>query len=1023
MARKQDELVIKATLDTQEFDGSLDSMKREFAELEKKLGSSLLSPADQKAVLARMGTLKKGIDGFNLQIDALGRQSGFEQLAQTVTPLIGGFTAAAATLSLFGVENEKLNEIVQKTQALTIGLLALQDLSNLKNLKGLAALKVAKLKNFVVDKFTFTQTVKQVVAETSLTTAKGVGTIATNLATRAQVAWNAALAANPIGIIIVAIVALIAGIILLIKWLGNSENSFKLQKEAIDGTKFANDELLEAYNEHAKSIRKLDDEYKVIIGTMSDFEKSIKDIDDALGDSIKMIENEYIDKLNELSESQNSFWNLLWVGIKGSVIGSQYALLQYTKDYIDEYGNLLSEQNELIVKKVEIAEKEKFKIVKIEGIKMAALIKELDNKKNLAYEDGRRLAFKILSDSLKDEVNAYRKYQNEIIGLIKSTTDKQKDVDFQISIIDEDEYGKALANLSKESDDFADAHKILMKKLTDLPEAAQEELDGMTKKLGELKNRLVEIQDFDSLDELIIGAVKSTEDLNIEVEKTKQRVQQVTEEFVKIGKEAGIIGEDFGTWVSPMDKVVYSQEEILDLELKLLKSGKLRGDQVQLFSAVLAEQSEAQQNLIDNSVLSYELEQKKSQQLLTETELIKTISTLENDINVLAIENGVITQKEKDKMLLLNTAQQKLVNLKYLQLKAQKKINDAMRDANNAALLADLRAADQRRRTDEDAAKIGKFNMFDIKSTKDTEKAKLKIQKDNIANYYVEKIKQAKTGDEAQILGLQFEAEMDELDASFEGRWGNFEANVRDSIVDMSAMIASAVTDIFARDVTAKFDSLNARLADETEQAQSSLDKLRADDLISEQEYEDRSILVQEEAARKQKELKIKQFKAEKRLAMAQILIDTAAAVAKSWGQGGGLLGAPIAAVAAVSGAIQLGLVASQPVPEYAYGGKIGGSRHAFGGSMVEAEEGEFVVNRNTVAQPGVESLLTLMNSSGNNTAGDSNAGNGSTDPNIISQIVSETITGISSIPVVNVESDYTKVQRKVKSIESRSKW
>jgi hypothetical protein len=63
------------------------------------------------------------------------------------------------------------------------------------------------------------------------------------------------------------------------------------------------------------------------------------------------------------------------------------------------------------------------------------------------------------------------------------------------------------------------------------------------------------------------------------------------------------------------------------------------------------------------------------------------------------------------------------------------------------------------------------------------------------------------------------------------------------------------------------------------------------------------------------------------------------------------------------------------------------------------------------------------MNSSGNNTSGDSNAGNGSTDPNIISQIVSETITGISSIPVVNVESDYTKVQRKVKSIESRSKW
>jgi len=133
----KDELRIKAILDTQEFDTSLESMKQEFSALEKKLGSSLLSQADQKAVLSRMGTLKKEIDGFTLQIDALGKQSGFETLVQATTPLVGGFTAAASALQLFGVENEKLNEIVRKTQALTIGLLAVQDLSNLKQLKGL----------------------------------------------------------------------------------------------------------------------------------------------------------------------------------------------------------------------------------------------------------------------------------------------------------------------------------------------------------------------------------------------------------------------------------------------------------------------------------------------------------------------------------------------------------------------------------------------------------------------------------------------------------------------------------------------------------------------------------------------------------------------------------------------------------------------------------------------------------------------------------------------------------------------
>jgi len=324
-----------------------------------------------------------------------------------------------------------------------------------------------------------------------------------------------------------------------------------------------------------------------------------------------------------------------------------------------------------------------------------------------------------------------------------------------------------------------------------------------------------------------------------------------------------------------------------------------------------------------------------------------------------------------------------------------------------------------------------KFKGISFKSEyeyrKATEKQALGDSLNALSDYYKDKIKLATdSGDyeAAELLSLQMNTDMDVLEDTFNDRWEGFSSNVRDSIADMSGMIANAVVDVFTRDITNKFALLNETLANETDTALNSLDALRDADLISEEEYNQRQLKIQEDAAEKERILKVKQAKAEKRAALYQIVIDTAVAVAKSWGQGGGLLGAPIAAIAALAGALQLGLVASQPIPEYARGGKIGGNRHAFGGSMVEAEQGEFIVNRNSVNQPGVEALLSMINSNGNNNSDVvSNPSDGSTNANVIQQIVSDTIKGISSIPVTNLESEYSGVQRKVKSIESRSKW
>jgi hypothetical protein len=87
---------------------------------------------------------------------------------------------------------------------------------------------------------------------------------------------------------------------------------------------------------------------------------------------------------------------------------------------------------------------------------------------------------------------------------------------------------------------------------------------------------------------------------------------------------------------------------------------------------------------------------------------------------------------------------------------------------------------------------------------------------------------------------------------------------------------------------------------------------------------------------------KRRQAVAEKANAIFQATIGTAVAVASAKG--------PILkALALASGLAQIALIASQPIPKFKKGGPVGGQSHEAGGTLIEAERGEFVVNKNSV--------------------------------------------------------------------------
>jgi hypothetical protein len=107
---------------------------------------------------------------------------------------------------------------------------------------------------------------------------------------------------------------------------------------------------------------------------------------------------------------------------------------------------------------------------------------------------------------------------------------------------------------------------------------------------------------------------------------------------------------------------------------------------------------------------------------------------------------------------------------------------------------------------------------------------------------------------------------------------------------------------------------------------------------------------------------KTKQARQDKALALFEIGINTATAVIKAIAASPKTFGLPFSAFAAAAGLAQASIVAAKPLPKFEKGGLIGGKLHSQGGTLIEAEQGEYMVNRRQSAKHRRE--LDAMNTS-----------------------------------------------------------
>jgi hypothetical protein len=158
--------------------------------------------------------------------------------------------------------------------------------------------------------------------------------------------------------------------------------------------------------------------------------------------------------------------------------------------------------------------------------------------------------------------------------------------------------------------------------------------------------------------------------------------------------------------------------------------------------------------------------------------------------------------------------------------------------------------------------------------------------------------------------------------------------------------LASGFADIAAQKRQMELDEELRASQKETDKQQEDLQKQFDNGLISEEQFNAKKLALDKKQSDKDAEIKRKQFDADKRAALVQVAIDTALAIAKAFAQLGPVGGALGAALAAAMGLAQAAIISAQPTPKFEKGGKVKGKRHSQGGTLIEAEDSEWVIKR-----------------------------------------------------------------------------
>jgi hypothetical protein len=287
---------------TQDTVKSIGTLKDEYRRLSR---TSLVgaTPEEVEALNKRLAQLKDQINDTNKTIKSMSLDN-FERMAETTqvaSTMMAGF-AGAATLA--GGSQEELNKLMQKTVALMAIAKSAQEAQYFFQERAVGIMIKNKYKEISANLQNIFTIKTQAAATAQLSTVQGGATATTGILTKATMIWNKVIAANPIFFILAVIIAVIGGLYALSKALGDNTKEAKGYEKTLDGVVVQNEEIRKQHNEAIKQMRRLQNEWDLLTGSITAHEKALRDTRMTYEEEMKAINDEYEKDLDNLSR-----WN------------------------------------------------------------------------------------------------------------------------------------------------------------------------------------------------------------------------------------------------------------------------------------------------------------------------------------------------------------------------------------------------------------------------------------------------------------------------------------------------------------------------------------------------------------------------------------------------------------------------------------------------------------------------------------------------------------------------------------------
>ncbi|MAE84351.1 MAG: hypothetical protein CMB80_16540, partial [Flammeovirgaceae bacterium] len=199
-------------------------------------------------------------------------------------------------------------------------------------------------------------------------------------------------------------------------------------------------------------------------------------------------------------------------------------------------------------------------------------------------------------------------------------------------------------------------------------------------------------------------------------------------------------------------------------------------------------------------------------------------------------------------------------------------------------------------------------------------------------------------------------------------------ANVKEELEDFEPMIEqlASMQDLYSEFYTAAADLVIAnqnRIIDGIKkQNQIEIAELRKTNKYKRASEKEQAKMEAAVKSKREKEV-LDAFRMQQLAQVGQVWMNIALAVAKQFAETNFWSALSRQPTLLAIGAIQSAAIMAQKPPRMAQGGLIGGNRHSQGGTMINAEQGEFVMSRSAVESVGIENLNQMNQGGGGGSA------------------------------------------------------